>query len=104
MKSDFELLSLQHLINDGKDELLNQSILARSDGFSQSDINGHEMINDAEDIIEKGRYYIGGKIVYLDCRELLIEFYKKNGYVLVTQNPFPNGYYKMFKTLPPLTF
>jgi hypothetical protein len=76
--------------------------LARADGFDSSAINGHEMIEDAEELIEQGRYYLGGKIVYLDCREPLIAFYRENGYSLVTQEPFPNGYYKMFKTLPPL--
>ena len=76
--------------------------LARADGFDSSDISGHEMIDDAEEIIEKGRYYLGGKIVYLDCKEPLIDFYKENGYKLVIQAPFSSGYYKMFKTLPEL--
>jgi hypothetical protein len=78
--------------------------LARADRYCSSDINGNEMIDDAEDIIEQGRYYIGGKIVYLDCREPLVGFYQQNGYTLVTPVPYPNGYYKMFKILPPLTF
>ena len=39
--------------------------LARADGFCSTDINGTEMINHAEKIIEQGRYYLGGKIVYL---------------------------------------
>jgi hypothetical protein len=77
--------------------------LARSDLFDQSAINGKKMIDDAKDIIKQGRYFLGGKIVYLDCKEPLIEFYQENGYSLVVQEPFPNGYYKMFKTLPPLT-
>jgi hypothetical protein len=76
--------------------------LARADGFDSSDINGNKMIEDAEELIEHGRYYLGGKIVYLDCREPLITFYQENGYSLVTHEPFLNGYYKMFKTLPPL--
>ena len=50
--------------------------------------------------IEKGRYYLGGKIVYLDCKEKLIEFYEQNGYATVIQTPYPDGYFKMFKTLP----
>ena len=74
--------------------------LARSDGFTSSEISGQEMIEDAEILIEMGRYYLGGKIVYLDCKEPLIEFYEKNGYATVVQAPYPDGYYKMFKTLP----
>jgi hypothetical protein len=78
--------------------------IARADDFSSSDINGREMIYDAEDIIRQGRYFLGGKIVYLDCKKQLIEFYQENGYSLVVQESFPNGYYKMFKTLPPLMY
>jgi hypothetical protein len=74
--------------------------LARTDGFDQSDISGQEMLEDAEVLIEKGRYYLGGKIVYLDCKEPLIKFYEQNGYTLVTQTPHQDGYYKMFKSLP----
>lgn len=77
--------------------------LGRADGFESPDINGQEMIEDAEKIIEKGRYYLGGKIVYLDCKEPLIKFYEDNGYRLVIKDPYPSGYYKMFKTLPELS-
>jgi hypothetical protein len=78
--------------------------IARADGFGPSDINGREMIDDAEDIIGQGRYFLGGKIVYLDCKAPLVEFYEENGYTLVISDPYPSGYYKMFKTLPPLIF
>jgi hypothetical protein len=60
------------------------------------------MIDDAEDIIGQGRYFLGGKIVYLDCKAPLIELYQNNGYTLVIPDAYPSGYYKMFKTLPPL--
>ena len=60
------------------------------------------MIEDAEKLIEKGRYFLGGKIVYLDCKEPLIKLYQNNGYKLVIQDPYHSGYYKMFKTLPEL--
>jgi hypothetical protein len=74
--------------------------LARSDAFGSSDIGGKEMIEDAEKIIEQGRYFIGGKIVYLDCRAPLIDFYRENGYALVGDEPYPSGFCKMFKSLP----
>ncbi|GHU62136.1 hypothetical protein AGMMS49983_03040 [Clostridia bacterium] len=74
--------------------------LGRNDAFESTDIGGREMIEDAEAVIEKGRYFIGGKIVYLDCREPLIKFYQENGYALVNNKIYPSGYYKMFKTLP----
>ncbi|MDR1042347.1 MAG: hypothetical protein LBL54_00400, partial [Clostridiales Family XIII bacterium] len=65
--------------------------LARADGFDASDVNGQEMIEDAEVLIEKGRYYLGGKVIYLDCKEPLIKFYEKNGYASVIQTPYPDG-------------
>jgi len=42
---------------------------------------------------------LGGKVVYLDCREPLIGFYEQNGYALVKPEPYPSGYFKMFKSL-----
>jgi hypothetical protein len=74
--------------------------LGRSDAFGTDDINGEELILAAEKIIERGRYYLGGKVVYVDCRAPLITFYEQNGYALVKSKTYPNGYYKMFKSLP----
>jgi hypothetical protein len=74
--------------------------LARGDAFDSSDINGREMILDAEKIIDQGRYYLGGRIMYLDCREPLIDFYRESGYALVSDKQYSNGLYKMFKSLP----
>jgi hypothetical protein len=76
--------------------------LARADGFGVLDINGHEMMKDTEAVIEKGRYYIGGKLVYIDCKGPLVGFYRENGYSPVMEAPYPDGYYKMFKVLPEL--
>jgi hypothetical protein len=76
--------------------------LARSDSFGHSIISGKEMISDAENVIEKGREYLGGRIVYLDCKNELIEFYRENGYAMIGTQPYPSGYFKMFKRLPEL--
>jgi hypothetical protein len=76
--------------------------LARADGFEPSDISGKDILHDAEAIIERGRYYLGGKILYIDCKKPLMEFYKENGYELVIPYPYPDGYHKMFKALPEL--
>jgi hypothetical protein len=74
--------------------------VGRNDRYSGDDLSGREMIADAEEIIEQGRNFLGGKIVYLDCREALIKFYERNGYTKVVDSPYPNGFYKMFRTLP----
>jgi hypothetical protein len=74
--------------------------VGRADGFDSTDVNGQEMLSDAEAIIEMGREHIGGKIVYLDCKEPLIPLYQDNGYSLLMPEPFSSGYFKMFKILP----
>ncbi|MDR0875170.1 MAG: hypothetical protein LBN12_03045 [Clostridiales Family XIII bacterium] len=74
--------------------------LGRSDDFSATDINGQEMLKDAEIIIGMGREHIGGKIIYIDCKAPLIPVYQESGYNLVKEEPFANGNYKMFKILP----
>ena len=69
-------------------------------GYTSSDINGQEMLEAAEEIIESARQYVGGRIIYLDCTKDLISLYEKNGYELVIDTPFAGDYYKMFKSLP----
>jgi hypothetical protein len=76
--------------------------LARSDMYGNEDISGQELIWTAENIIDSGRKFVGGSIIYLDCKEPLIDFYTGNGYDLVHKDPFPSGYFKMFKVLPEL--
>ena len=76
--------------------------LARNDCFSSDDINGKEMLFAAEKIIDNGRFYLGGKVIYIDCREPLITFYKENGYSLLSENPQTNNLFKMYKALPKL--
>jgi hypothetical protein len=74
--------------------------LARDDRYDSSFINGEELLNECEKYIEFGRQYIGGRIVYLDCREALVKTYQKSSYKLLTDNATPEGYYKMYKVLP----
>jgi hypothetical protein len=74
--------------------------LARSDIYKHDDISGQELIWAAEDIIDRGRTFVGGSVIYLDCKEPLIDFYLHNGYDLVHKEPFSSGYFKMFKILP----
>jgi hypothetical protein len=76
--------------------------LARCDKYDGMFISGQRLIEDAEDVIEQGRQYLGGKIIYLDCKEPLISFYERNGYVLLAQSPSSQGLSKMFKVLPKL--
>jgi hypothetical protein len=55
---------------------------------------------ECEKYIEMGRQYIGGRIVYLDCKDALIETYQRSQYKLLSSEPTEDGYYKMYKILP----
>jgi hypothetical protein len=77
--------------------------LARADGVSKEVITGQQLIENAEEVIEQGRRFLGGKVIYLDCKEPLVEFYENNGYVLINNEPHSRGLYKMFKALAKLS-
>jgi hypothetical protein len=76
--------------------------LARSDDYSKAEIDGAELLGTCESIIEQGRNYLGGKIIYLDAKEPLVGFYRENGYELLNNEPEDNGLFKLFKVLPKL--
>jgi hypothetical protein len=74
--------------------------LARDDRYGPSFIDGETLLRECENYIELGRQYLGGRIVYLDCKKPLIETYQKNSYRLLSDEPTDEGYYKMYKVLP----
>lgn len=74
--------------------------LARDDRYGADFIDGEALLQECEAYIEMGRQYIGGRIVYLDCKEALVKTYQKSHYKLLTNDPSPEGYYKMYKVLP----
>jgi hypothetical protein len=76
--------------------------LARDDKFDNEVISGAELIEICEGVIESGRNILGGRVIYLDCREELISLYERNGYKLMLDVPFDDNLYKMAKPLPRL--
>jgi hypothetical protein len=74
--------------------------LARDDRYDSSFINGAELLDECERYIEYGRQFLGGRIVYLDCREALVKTYLRSDYKLLTDTASTEGYYKMYKVLP----
>jgi hypothetical protein len=76
--------------------------LARDDRFDSSAISGAELIAACEAVIEAGRNYLGGRVVYLDCRRDLVPLYERNDYRLLLDEPFEDDLYKMAKPLPRL--
>jgi hypothetical protein len=74
--------------------------LARDDRYDSDFINGSELLADCEKYINYGRHYLGGRIVYLDCKDALVKTYQKSGYRQLTDVPSYEGYLKMYKVLP----
>ncbi|MDR1183315.1 MAG: hypothetical protein LBK67_00790 [Coriobacteriales bacterium] len=74
--------------------------LARDDRYDSSFINGGELLDECEKYIEFGRQYIGGRIIYLDCKKELVQTYQKGNYKLLIDAPSSEGYFKMYKILP----
>jgi hypothetical protein len=74
--------------------------LARDDRYSSDFINGSELLEECERYINYGRHYLGGRIVYLDCRRELVKTYQKSDYKQLTDVSSGEGYFKMYKVLP----
>jgi hypothetical protein len=74
--------------------------LARDDRYSSDFINGAELLEECELYIEHGCRYLGGRIVYLDCKKALVETYNRSNYRLLSPVPNNEGFYKMYKVLP----
>jgi retron-type reverse transcriptase len=74
--------------------------LARDDRYDATFINGAELLIECERYIERGRQFLGGCIVYLDCKQALVETYQKSHYKLLANEPTEEGYFKMYKVLP----
>jgi hypothetical protein len=74
--------------------------LARDDRYGSDFINGSELLEECERYINYGRHYLGGRIVYLDCRRELVKTYQKSDYKQLTDVPSREGYFKMYKVLP----
>jgi hypothetical protein len=74
--------------------------LARDDRYDSDFINGSELLAECERYINYGRHYLGGRIVYLDCKDALVKTYQKSGYKQLTDVSSDEGYFKMYKILP----
>jgi hypothetical protein len=77
--------------------------LARSDVFDKTHIGGKQLVDDAERIIARGRKYLGGKLIYVDCKFPLIKLYEGLGFKPITGSEYSDGLYKLFKVLPKLS-
>ncbi|MDR3307529.1 MAG: hypothetical protein LBS58_01355 [Coriobacteriales bacterium] len=74
--------------------------LARDDRYSSDFIDGEALLFECENFIELARKYVGGRTIYLDCKEQLVATYQKSGYRLLADASSEEGYFKMYKVLP----
>jgi hypothetical protein len=74
--------------------------LARDDRYGPAFIDGTTLLRECESYIELGRQYLGGRIIYLDCKKALIDKYRQSGYALLHDTAGSGGYFKMYKILP----
>lgn len=51
---------------------------------------GKETLIEAIAYIKKAQYYVGGRLVYLDCKDDLIEYYTKQGFKFVQKRTEPD--------------
>ena len=78
--------------------------MARDDRYASDFISGAALLQECEHYIDLGRQYVGGRNIYLDCRESLVSTYQRGGYRLLVDKPTEEGYYKMYKVLPDKQF
>ena len=74
--------------------------LACDDRYGPDFIDGETLLRECEHYIELGRQYVGGRTIYLDCKEALVKTYQKSGYRLLSDYSSNEDYYKMYKVLP----
>lgn len=55
---------------------------------------GHEIINIAMSMINSMRKFGGGRVVCVDCKKELLEFYERNGFRVISR-PSEDGLYRM---------
>ena len=70
--------------------------LARDDRCTHDDFDAAELILAAENFVEASVETVGGRVLYLDCKEQLVGYYERQGYGILYRDD-DKGLYKMFK-------
>ena len=76
--------------------------VARDDRYSHEDIDGKELIQEAEKTIDAAAAIAGGHIISLDCKERLVSYYESCGYKTLFYDE-EKELYKLFKCLDELS-
>lgn len=58
--------------------------LARDDSTEKG--VGKELLQQAIQLIKNAQYYVGGKLVYLDCKDCMIKYYERHGFKFLQKN------------------
>ena len=68
--------------------------LARNDSAPKG--VGNTMLNLAIQYIRNAQYFVGGKIVYLDCKDFLIPYYEKCGFKFIQKSQKDSNLNQMY--------
>lgn len=70
--------------------------LARDDRYTRDDFNCLDLVALAEEYISEAIGYVGGRVIYLDCKKPLVSYYERQGYEVLCYDS-ERGLHKMLK-------
>ena len=76
--------------------------IARDDRYTHDDIDGKELIQEAECIIKEAAGLAGGRIISLDCKEKLVTYYGNFGFEPLYYDE-EKDLHKLFRCLDAMT-
>lgn len=72
------------------------SQIARDDRYGHDDLDGTELLDNAEELIRRASDLVGGRAIFLDCKEDLLPYYQDRGYSFVMHDE-ETGLYRLAK-------
>lgn len=54
--------------------------LARSDCYDHDEFDGKQLLRKAEELIAEASDRVGGQLIFLDCKDYMVQYYEKSGY------------------------
>ena len=71
--------------------------LGRNDLYSKDEMPGEVIIGECFAAIERAKQIVGGRILLVECREHLLKFYEKHGFVGVSKSK--DNLYQLYKKI-----
>jgi hypothetical protein len=73
---------------------------ARNERFDNSIISGKQIMYDCLEVLETGRDYVGGRLLYLDCHRVMVPYYEQFGFKLLKAHPDRQDLFTLFMPFP----